>query len=91
MVQDAVTGAQAGLRGVFATELVSRLPRLIAWHEGACLAAEDVEAAVRDAHTLATSAFLVGEPELSRLARGAENGDADMLAELVEKLQVWTP
>lgn len=91
MVQDAVPGAHAGLRDVFATELRTRLPRLAAWCDGTCDGVDDVEAAVRDAHTLATSAFLVGEPEISRLARGAEDGDAGMLAELVVLLRAWTP
>ncbi|MCU1594704.1 MAG: hypothetical protein JWO12_2096 [Frankiales bacterium] len=88
MVQDEVTGEHASLRDVFAGELAKRLPRLVAWNDGV---ADDVEAAVRDAHTLATSAILVGEPEISRLARGAEYGDAQMLAALVPLLQAWAP
>ncbi len=83
-----MTSAHASLRDVFAGDLSKRLPRLVAWNDGAC---DDVEAAVRDAHTLATSAILVGEPEISRLARGAEHGDAEMLAQLVPLLQAWTP
>jgi hypothetical protein len=88
VVKDAVTGAHAGLRDVFAAELASRLPRLVAWQAGS---AAHLEAAVRDAHTLATSAILVGEKEISRLARGAEHGDAKMLDELIPLLQAWTP
>lgn len=88
MVKDAVSGAHPSLRDVFAGDLAKRLPRLVAWQAGTC---KDVEAAVRDAHTLATSAILVGEPEISRLARGAEHGDVQMLNELIPLLQAWTP
>lgn len=84
-------GATAGLdlRAVFGAELQSRLPHLVAARDGRC---EDLNQARRDAHTLGTSAFLVGEPEIARLARAVE---ADLatgpLPELVGLLQAWTP
>lgn len=52
------------LRRTFAREAAERLVRL--------RAAADFEAVRRDAHSLATSAWIVGELEVSRLARQAE-------------------
>lgn len=62
------------LRGIFAGEVAERLPGL---RSGlAQLAAGDaqpVEDLLRDVHTLAGSAAVVGEAELSRQARSVEH------------------
>lgn len=72
------------LREAFAGELAARLPRLEAL--------TDRPAARRDAHTLASSAAVVGEPEISRLARAVEADlDGGPRAELVALLRAWTP
>ena len=63
--------AVAGLREAFAGELAERLPRL-----RAAAASGDVAllaAAVRDAHSLGSSAAVVGEADASRAARAAES------------------
>jgi HPt (histidine-containing phosphotransfer) domain-containing protein len=74
----------AVLRKAFAGEVAQRLPRLEAL--------TDPEAARRDAHTLGSSAYVVGEPEIARLARAVE---ADLehgpRQELVALLRAWTP
>lgn len=54
----------ADLRAAFVAEVLDRLPHL---EQGT-----DVEEARRDAHTLASSAWVVGEPEIARLARAVE-------------------
>jgi HPt (histidine-containing phosphotransfer) domain-containing protein len=76
--------ARQVLREAFATELAERLPRLVAM--------QDLDAARRDAHTLVSSAWVVGEPEISRLARAVEEHLEDgPLDQLVARLQAWTP
>ena len=62
--------ALAGLREAFAAEVAERLPRL-----RAAAASGDPDAlatALRDAHSLGSSAVVVGEPEVSRSARAVE-------------------
>ena len=54
----------AQLREAFAQEVHNRLPHLEA--------RTDLETARRDAHTIASSAWIVGEPEIARLARAVE-------------------
>ncbi|MEO6205244.1 MAG: Hpt domain-containing protein [Mycobacteriales bacterium] len=95
----------ASLRAAFAEELVERLPRL---RRAACEAKEPNERrdpdlrtlAVRDAHTLGSSAYVVGEPEAAHLARRAEalltdDADADELGAAVDALDAalkrWRP
>jgi HPt (histidine-containing phosphotransfer) domain-containing protein len=79
--------ALAGLRGAFAGEVESRLPRLLALLDGPPAAD-----ALRDAHALGSSAVVVGELEASRTARAleAELGndvpDRDRCAALVREL-----
>lgn len=62
--------ALAGLREAFASELAERLPRLRA----AVASVDDalLQQALRDAHTLGSSAAIVGEADASRAARAAE-------------------
>lgn len=55
----------ADLRLAFAREVRNRLPHLIA--------GTDLDTARRDAHTLASSAWIVGELEIARLAREVES------------------
>ena len=55
----------ANLREAFGREVEARIPAL----EGRA----DLEEARRDAHTLASAAWVVGEPEIARLARTVEN------------------
>lgn len=72
------------LRRAFAGELAERLPRLEAL--------TDRTAARRDAHTLASSATVVGEPEISRLARAVEADlDGGPREQLLALLRAWTP
>jgi HPt (histidine-containing phosphotransfer) domain-containing protein len=62
--------AVAGLAEAFATEVAERLPRLqdaVATGSPALL-----EAAVRDAHSLGSSAAVLGEADASRAARAVE-------------------
>lgn len=63
-------GALAGLRGAFAQEVSERLPRLQAAVDSGTDTALDQ--ALRDAHTLGSSAAVLGEGEASRTARAAE-------------------
>ena len=75
--------AHALLRASFAQELSTRLPRIVL--------REDLEAVRRDVHTLASSAWVVGEPEISQLARQAEDDLTDEhLDALVTVLQAWS-
>ena len=77
-------GTSELLRASFASEVAERLPRLVA--------RQDDEVVRRDAHTLASSAWVVGEPEISRVARAVEEDlDGGPLAELVALLTAWTP
>jgi HPt (histidine-containing phosphotransfer) domain-containing protein len=72
------------LRIAFANEVRSRLPRL--------RALSDLEAARRDAHTLASSAWVVGEPEIARLARAVEAElPAGPVEELLARLSEYVP
>jgi hypothetical protein len=57
-------GVLEGLRRAFAEEVRTRLPRLESL--------EDLVVACRDAHTLGSSAWVVGENEIGRLARAVE-------------------
>lgn len=59
--------ALAGLRQAFAGEVSTRLPRLLALLDG-----PPGPDSVRDAHTLGSSAVVVGEPDASRTARALE-------------------
>jgi HPt (histidine-containing phosphotransfer) domain-containing protein len=84
--------AVAGLREAFAAEVAERLPRL-----HAALAAGRPEDTLRDAHTLGSSALVVGEPVVGRVARAAEAallaGEPahDRVAELAALLDRWAP
>lgn len=55
----------ANLREAFGREVEVRIPALEA--------RTDLETARRDAHTLASGAWVVGEPDIARLARAVEN------------------
>lgn len=59
-------GLAESLRAAFAHEVAERLPRLLA--AGSTPGPD----ALRDAHTLASSAAVVGEPEAALAARAAE-------------------
>jgi HPt (histidine-containing phosphotransfer) domain-containing protein len=94
--------AVAGLREAFAGEVAQRLPRL---REAVTRAdAPALQTALRDAHSLGSSAVVVGEPEVSRCAREAERlllehaAGADVLdrvrlqvEELGLRLASWSP
>lgn len=70
------------LRAAFADELRARLPRLEA--------RTDLEAVRRDVHTLGSSAWVVGEPEIATAARAAEEDLTDThLETLVTLLRAW--
>jgi HPt (histidine-containing phosphotransfer) domain-containing protein len=62
--------ARAGLRRAYASELAERLPRL----QAAVRSGQEslLREAVRDAHSLGSSAAVMGEPGASRAARAAE-------------------
>jgi HPt (histidine-containing phosphotransfer) domain-containing protein len=62
--------ALAGLRDAFADEVGERLPRLRAAAE--TLDPELLKDALRDVHTLGSSAYVVGEDDAARTARAAE-------------------
>lgn len=80
---------QPGLRHAFAGEVIARLPRLLALSAGPVA---DLETVRRDAHTLGSSACLIGEPDLARLAREVEEHLSEgPVAELVTALRAWTP
>jgi HPt (histidine-containing phosphotransfer) domain-containing protein len=68
--------ALAGLRDAFADEVSERLPRLRA--AAASLDRDLLPDALRDVHTLGSSAYVVGEDDAARTARAAE---AVLLAE----------
>jgi len=90
--------ALAGLREAFADELADRLPRL---REAArTLDPPLLTDALRDVHTLGSSAYVVGESDAARTARAAEavlvgGGDlqtfARLVAELDGQLNGWRP
>jgi HPt (histidine-containing phosphotransfer) domain-containing protein len=62
--------ALAALRDAFADEVTERLPRLRAAAE--TLDPELLRDALRDVHTLGSSAYVVGEDDAARTARAAE-------------------
>ena len=76
--------ALADLQAAFAGEVAVRLPRLLADPLGAD--------ALRDAHTLGSSAVVVGRPDASRAARrleaelGRSSPDPDLVRRLVREL-----
>lgn len=81
--------AQVLLRETFAGEVAARLPRLQALASGD---PDVVEDARRDAHTLGSSAIIVGEPEIARLAHAVELALTDgPVAELIEALEGYAP
>lgn len=77
------------LRAAFASEVAARLPELR-------LPLDDTTTALRHAHTLASSAWVVGEHRISTLARSVEEqleeGVATQdLGELVAALEAFAP
>lgn len=62
--------AVAGLRDLFREEVSERLPRLRA--AASTLDPELLRDALRDVHTLGSSAYVVGENDAARTARAAE-------------------
>jgi HPt (histidine-containing phosphotransfer) domain-containing protein len=78
--------AQVALRALFVAEVAERLPHLVQLLEPENTV--DRETAHRDAHTLASGAWVVGEPEIARLAREVEQDlDEGPVTELVALLQ----
>lgn len=81
--------AMAGLREAFRDDVSDRLPRL---REAARTCERALLAdALRDVHTLGSSAYIVGENEAARVARAAEavlidDGPLDAFAGLVAEL-----
>ena len=86
----------AGLRQAFAEEVAERLPRLQAVRPHSPPAV--LAGALHDAHTLGSSAVVLGEPEASRVARELEAsllaGDATdvprQVARLTDLLAGWS-
>jgi HPt (histidine-containing phosphotransfer) domain-containing protein len=88
--------ALAGLREAFSDEVSERLPRL---REAArTLDRHLLEAALRDVHTLGSSAYVVGENEAAQTARAAEavlvddgplEAFAALVADLDKRLSGW--
>lgn len=87
--------AMAGLREAFAAEVAERLPRLQAVRPDS--SDQVLAQALRDAHSLGSSAVVLGEPEASRAARRVEAslaaGDVGPVPadvdELVALLAAW--
>jgi HPt (histidine-containing phosphotransfer) domain-containing protein len=88
--------ALAGLREAFAGEVSERLPRLRT--AAATLDADLLVDALRDVHTLGSSAYVVGEDDAARTARAAEavlvekgrlQDFADLIATLDSQLSGW--
>jgi HPt (histidine-containing phosphotransfer) domain-containing protein len=80
---------QQSLRAAFASEVAARLPGLRA-------PLDDRPTALHHAHTLASSAWVVGEHRISTLARAVEeqlegDGPAPDLEELVVLLEAFAP
>jgi HPt (histidine-containing phosphotransfer) domain-containing protein len=71
----------ANLREAFGREVEARIPALEE--------RTDLETARRDAHTLASGAWVVGEPDIARLARAVESqlpdGPVDELLALLRR------
>jgi HPt (histidine-containing phosphotransfer) domain-containing protein len=63
--------ALAGLRDAFADEVSERLPRLRS--AARTLDPDLLREALRDVHTLGSSAYVVGEDDAARTARAAES------------------
>lgn len=85
-------GLLDSLREAFAGEVADRLPRLLAAVDDPRAEPDVVR---RDVHTLASSAWVVGDEELSRAARVVEqqleDGEAPAFEALVMALQRWAP
>lgn len=64
--------AVRSLREAFAAELHERLPALRALRDGTGDDGPDLDAARRAAHSLASSAAVLGEPDAARAARDLE-------------------
>lgn len=80
---------QASLRETFGADVAARLPRLQALLDGKPGDLEDVR---RDAHTLASSACIVAEPEIAQLAQQVElDVTGGPLAALVDALRGFAP
>lgn len=80
-------GLRELLRASFAAEIAERLPHLESDPR-----VVDPELVRRDAHTLASSAVVVGEPAISELARAVElDVEGGPRAELVTLLRAWAP
>jgi HPt (histidine-containing phosphotransfer) domain-containing protein len=78
----------SSLRQTFAAEVAARLPRLRALAAGE---GDVVDDARRDAHTLGSSAIIVSEPEIARLAHEVELHLTDgPLAELITALEAYS-
>jgi len=88
--------ALVGLRDAFAAEVADRLPRLLALRPDA--SGDEVAQALRDAHTLGSSAVVLGEPAASRVARAIERDLSSgrvgtvqkQVRELAALLSAWT-
>lgn len=83
---------EKGLRQAFATEVAARLPRLqeLRLHHDADACANN-PTVLRDVHTLASSAVIVGEIAIADLARAVEDDPVDGPVDaLVEALQAWS-
>ena len=83
---------EKSLRQAFANEVAARLPRLEELREhhdaDACV---NNAAALRDVHTLASSAVIVGESVIADLARAVEDDPVDGPVDaLVDALQGWS-
>ena len=81
--------ALRGLREAFAEEVTERLPRLRAAAKE--LDRSRLDVALRDVHTLGSSAYVVGENDAARIARAAEavlidDGPLEMFAGLIADL-----
>jgi HPt (histidine-containing phosphotransfer) domain-containing protein len=77
-------GVLVRLRETFGEELALRLPHLEEL--------TDLETVRRDVHTIASGAWVVGEPEIAGLARRVETElPAGPVAELVALLRAWRP
>jgi HPt (histidine-containing phosphotransfer) domain-containing protein len=87
-----VAADKESLRQAFADEVAARLPRLEELrehHDAEDLASNT--AALRDVHTLASSAVIVGEAEIAGLARAVEDDPVDGPVDaLVDALQEWS-
>lgn len=82
---------RAALRSAYAEEVAERLPRLLQ----AAAAGRGGDQAVRDAHSLGSSSFVVEETDAGLLARDVEarlldgRPFADQVRALAERLHPW--